>query len=67
MSKIKKAEKEYEETVKLTHIIEQKKEKFDTADKWPPGRRPHFEKKIKDAKVQEQFAKKKIGAGSLKP
>ena len=65
MSKIKKAEKEYERKVKLTHDIEQKKEKFDTADKRPRGRRPHFEKRIEQAKAQEQFAQKNLDQARL--
>lgn len=52
MSKIKKAEKEYEKMVKQTNVIEQKKEKFDTADNRPRGRRPHFKKKLKTLKYR---------------
>lgn len=63
--KLEKAEKEYEKTVKQTHTIEQKKEKFDTADKRPRGRRPHFEKKIEDAKKQEQRAKENLDQACL--
>jgi hypothetical protein len=65
MSKVKKAEKEYEKTVKQTHVIEQKKEKFDTADKRPRGPRPHFEKRIEQAKVQEQQAGEKLDQARL--
>lgn len=65
MSKIRKAEKEYEKKVKQTHDIEQKKEKFDTADKRPRGRRPHFEEKIKEAEVQEQRAKENLDQARL--
>jgi hypothetical protein len=65
MSKIKKAEKEYEKKIKQTHDIEQKKEKFDTADKRPQGRRPHFEQKIKEANAQEQRATKKLDQARL--
>jgi len=58
MSKIKKAEKEYERKVKLTHDIEQKKEKFDTADQRPRGRRPHFEKELRRLKPKNNVPKK---------
>jgi hypothetical protein len=56
MSKVKKAEKEYEKAVKQIQQIEQKKESFDSADKRPVGRRPHFEKKIEHAQTQKQQA-----------
>ena len=45
--------------------IEQTKENFDTADKRPRGRRPHFEEKSKQAKVQEQRAKENVDQARL--
>jgi len=60
MSKVKKAEKEYEKAVKQTRVIEQKKEKFDTADKRPRGPRPHFEKRIEQAQLEEQRVKNNL-------
>jgi hypothetical protein len=60
MSKVKKAEKEYEKAVKQIQQIEQEKERFDTADKRPRGRRPHFEKRIEHAQTQEQQAKESL-------
>jgi hypothetical protein len=60
MSKVKKAEKEYEKAVKQIQQIEQEKERFDTADKRPVGRRPHFEKRIEHAQTQEQQAKESL-------
>jgi hypothetical protein len=65
MSKVKKAEKEYEKAVKQTHVIEQKKEGFDAADKRPRGPRPHFEKRIEQAKEQEQQAKENLDQARL--
>lgn len=65
MSKVRQAEKEYEKMVKQTHIIKQKKDKFDNADKRPRGRRPNFEKKIEEAEIDEQSAKKKWDQASL--
>ena len=69
MSKVKKAEKEYEKIVKQTYTIEHKKEKFDTADKLPPplGRRSHFEKKMRKLKYRNNAPKKKFRSGPLKP
>ena len=60
MSKVKNAEKKYEKAVKQTHVIKQEKEKFDTADKRPRGPRPHFEKRIEQAKAQEQRIKEHL-------
>jgi len=57
MSKVRKAEKEHEDAIKQTHEIEHEKEKFDGAEKRPRGRRPHFEKRIEQAKQTEQQAK----------
>ncbi len=65
MSKIKKAEKEYEKKIKQTHDIEQKKEKFDIVDERPRGRRPNFEQKIKEANALEERAKKKLDQARL--
>ncbi len=65
MSKVKKAEKECEEAVKQTHHIEHEKEEFDGAEKRPPGRRPHFEKRIDQAKEQEEQAKKNLDQARL--
>ncbi|MFZ3044669.1 MAG: hypothetical protein WA151_02040 [Desulfatirhabdiaceae bacterium] len=56
MSNIKKAEKEYNETIKQTQLMVQKKEEYDGADNRPRGRRPNFEKRIEHAKEQEQQA-----------
>ena len=65
MSNVKKAEKEYEKTVKQTHDIEHEKERFDGADKRPRGRRPHFEKRIEQAKGQEQQAEEDLDQARL--
>jgi len=65
MSKVKKAEKEYEKAVKQTQQIEQEKERFDTADKRPRGRRPHFEKRIEHAQTQEQQTKENLDQARL--
>jgi hypothetical protein len=65
MSKVKKAEKEYEKALNQIQQIEQKKERFDTADKRPRGRRPHFEKNIEKAKEQEQQAKENLDQARL--
>lgn len=65
MSKLKKAEKESEEAVKQTHHIEREKEEFDGADKRPRGRRPHFEKRIENAKEQERQAKENLDQARL--
>ena len=51
--------------VKQTQRIEKEKEKFDTADKRPRGRRPHFEKRIEHAQTQEQEAKKNLDQARL--
>jgi len=60
MSKIRKAEKEHENTSKQTLKIERKKEKFDAAEKRPRGRRPHFEERIERAKQEEQQIKEDL-------
>jgi hypothetical protein len=65
MSKVKKAEKEYEKAIKQIQQIEQEKERFDTADKRPRGRRPHFEKKIELAETQQQQAKESLDQARL--
>lgn len=65
MSKVKKAEKEYEKAVMQTRKIEDEKEKFDGADKRSPGRRPHFEKRIEQAKEQEQQAEEELEQARL--
>lgn len=64
-SKVKKAEKELDEAVKQTHHIEHEKEQFDGADQRPRGRRPYFEKRIDNAKGQEQAAKEKLDQARL--
>ena len=58
MSKIRKAENEYEKAVKETLSIEREKEKFDTAEKRPRGRRSHFEQRIEQAEREEEQAKR---------
>lgn len=65
MSKVKKAEKEYEKAVNQTQQIAQEKESFDTADKRPRGRRPHFEKRIEHAQTQEQQTKENLDQARL--
>lgn len=65
ISKVKKAEKECEEAVKQTHQIEHEQKEFDGADKRPRGRRPHFEKRIKSAKEQEQQAEENLNQAQL--
>jgi len=65
MSNVKKSEKECDEALKQTHQIEQKKEGFDSADKRPRGRRPHFEKRIEHAKEQEQQAQENLDQARL--
>ena len=60
MSKIRKAENEHEKAVKETLSIEREKEKFDTAEKHPRGRRPHFEQRIEQAEREEEQAKSEI-------
>jgi uncharacterized protein DUF6399 len=65
MSKIRKAEKEHENAIKQTLKIECEKEKFDGAEKRPRGRRPHFEKRIEQAKQKEQQAKEDLDQARL--
>lgn len=65
MSKIKKAEKEYEKAMKQTAWIESEKEKFDSAEKRPRGRRPCFEKKIRQAKQIEKKAEQDLEQARL--
>ncbi len=60
MSKVKKAEKEHEKAIRLTDSVERAKEKYDSAQKRPRGRRPCFEKKIKQAKQNDQEAKESL-------
>lgn len=56
MSMVKQAEKELDEGVKHTQLIEHEKDQFDGADHRPRGRRPLFEKRIEQAKEQERQA-----------
>ncbi|WP_157067555.1 DUF6399 domain-containing protein [Desulfosarcina cetonica] len=65
MSKVKKAEKEYEKAVKQIQPIEQEKKRFDTADNRPRGRRPQFEKRIERAQTQAQQAKECLDQARL--
>jgi len=59
-SAVKKAEKEYETTVKQTQKEVGLKENYDNQPKRPPGRRPGFEKKIELAKENEHQAKSNL-------
>jgi len=59
-SAVKKAEKEYETTVKQTQKEVDLKENYDNQPKRPPGRRPGFEKKIELAKENEHQAKSNL-------
>jgi hypothetical protein len=59
-SAVKKAEKEYETTVKQTQKEIDLKENYDNQPKRPPGRRPGFEKKIELAKENEDQAKSNL-------
>ena len=59
-SAVKKAEKEYETTVKQTQKKIDLKENYDNQPKRPPGRRPGFEKKIELAKENEHQAKSNL-------
>lgn len=59
-SAVKKAEKEYETTVKQTQKEVDLKENYDNQSKRPPGRRPGFEKKIELAKENEHQAKSNL-------
>jgi len=65
MSKVRKAEKEHEKAIKQTHKIECEKEKYDSAEKRPRGRRPHFEKKIEQAQQTEQQAEQDLEQARL--
>ncbi len=65
MSKVRKAEKEDEEAIKQTLKIEREKEKFDSAEKRPRGRRPHFEERIAQAKQKEQQIKEDLEQARL--
>jgi hypothetical protein len=65
MSKVKKAEKEYEKASKQTQQIEQAKERFDTAEKRPRGRRPHFAKRIEHAQQQKQQTQENLNQARL--
>ena len=65
MSKIRKAEKEHENAIKQALKIKNEKEKFDGAEKRPRGRRPHFEKRIEQAKQKEQQAKDDLDQARL--
>lgn len=60
MSKVRQAEKEHEKAIKQILKVECEKEEFDNAEKRPRGRRPHFEKRIEQAKGQEQQAKEDL-------
>lgn len=64
-SKVRKAEKEHEEAIKQTLKIEREKEKFDSAEKRPRGRRPHFEERIEEAKQKEQQIKEGLEQARL--
>ncbi len=59
-SEVKRAEKNYEATIKETHRIEEEKQKFDKQKKRGPGRRPNFEKKIEAAKEKEEQTKNRL-------
>ena len=59
-SAVKKAEKEYETTVKQTQKEVGLKENYDNQPKRPPGRRPGFEKKIELAKENEHQAESNL-------
>jgi len=65
VSKVKKAEKQYDSAVKQTHNIELKKERFDGAAKRPRGRRPHFEQRIQQAVEQEKQAQENLDQARL--
>ncbi len=65
MSKVRKAEKEHEEAIKQTLKIKREKEKFDSAEKRPRGRRPHFEERIAQAKQKEQQIKEDLEQARL--
>ncbi len=65
MSKVRKAENEHENAIKQTLNIEREKERFDTAEKRPRGRRPHFEQRIERAKREEQQVKEDLEQARL--
>ncbi len=51
-TEIKKAEKNYEKSIEHTRNQEKEKRSFDEQEKRGPGRRPHFEKRIKAARTE---------------
>jgi len=59
-SGVKKAEKEYESSVKQAQKQVRLQEKYDNQPKRPPGRRPDFEKKIELAKDKQDQAQSNL-------
>jgi hypothetical protein len=59
-SKVKKAEAKYETKTKLNFEAIDHKEKYDNAQKRPPGRRPDFERRIDLAEQQAKKAKEEF-------
>jgi len=57
---VKKAEKQYEASVKQTQKQVSKQENYDNQSKRPVGRRPNFEKKIELAKEEETKAQSNL-------
>ncbi len=53
------------DAIKQTHEIEHEKEKFNSAEKRPRGRRPHFEERIERAKQEEQQIKEALEQAHL--
>ena len=60
VSGVKKAEKEYESSVKQTQKQVSLQEKYDNQPKRPPGRRPDFDKKIELAKNKQDQAQSNL-------
>ena len=59
-SAVKKAQKEYESSVKQTQKQVNLEEKYDNQPKRPPGRRPDFEKKIELTKDKQDQAQSNL-------